>query len=122
MNDYYVIRDEDYLSHHGVKGQKWGVRKDDDKKKDGLHLKITPGLAVASGAAFLAAGGATLLARKIAKGSFVPGGFVVEKGVRGIHYSADVGKAVTNAVLAGGVGAMTVSSIKTIKDSTKKGD
>lgn len=25
--EYTIIRDEDYLEHHGIKGQKWGVRK-----------------------------------------------------------------------------------------------
>lgn len=26
------MKDENYLAHHGIKGQKWGVRKEEDKK------------------------------------------------------------------------------------------
>ena len=25
--EYIIIRDEEYLEHHGVKGQKWGIRR-----------------------------------------------------------------------------------------------
>lgn len=25
MNTIYIIGDKDYLMHHGIKGQKWGV-------------------------------------------------------------------------------------------------
>ena len=122
MKDYYYIEiDNDYLYHHGVKGQKWGVRKEDDNQhKKGVHLKVTPKLVAVSGATALTASGATFLARKLAKGSFVSGGYVVTKGIQGIHYSTDVGKAVTTALLAGGIGALTVASVKTIADSTKK--
>ena len=28
-----VVVDDNYLAHHGVKGQKWGVRKEDDEKE-----------------------------------------------------------------------------------------
>ena len=27
MKEIYIIRDEEYLAHHGIKGQKWGVRR-----------------------------------------------------------------------------------------------
>ncbi len=27
MKEIYIIRDEDYLEHHGVKGQRWGIRR-----------------------------------------------------------------------------------------------
>lgn len=37
MEKWIVIKDENYLEHHGIKGQKWGVRKqnseNDDEKK-----------------------------------------------------------------------------------------
>lgn len=27
MKDYYIKRNEEYLAHHGIKGQKWGIRR-----------------------------------------------------------------------------------------------
>lgn len=27
MSDYTIIRSDDYLAHHGIKGQKWGIRR-----------------------------------------------------------------------------------------------
>ena len=27
MKEYYIVRDNKYLEHHGIKGQKWGVRR-----------------------------------------------------------------------------------------------
>lgn len=33
MERLRVLNDSDYLAHHGVKGQKWGVRKEDDEKE-----------------------------------------------------------------------------------------
>ena len=27
MKKVYIIRDEEYLEHHGIKGQKWGIRR-----------------------------------------------------------------------------------------------
>lgn len=33
MERLRVVNDSDYLAHHGVKGQKWGVRKEDDEKE-----------------------------------------------------------------------------------------
>lgn len=29
---YLIIRREDYLAHHGIKGQKWGIRHDEKNK------------------------------------------------------------------------------------------
>ena len=119
---YYSM---DYLIHHGVKGQRWGVRRyqNEDgslKDKKGVHLDITPKFAIASGATFLGGAGATLLARKLITKSFIPVGKHVHTGARGIHPYTDVGKAVTTALVAGGIGALTVASIKTIHDSKKK--
>lgn len=119
---YYSMN---YLIHHGVKGQKWGVRRyqNEDgslKNNKGVHLDITPKFAIASGTAFLGGAGATLLARKLVTNSFIPVGKHVHTGVRGIHPYTDVGKAVATALVAGGIGALTVASIKTIHDSNNK--
>ena len=26
-SEFYIVRDEEYLEHHGIKGQKWGIRR-----------------------------------------------------------------------------------------------
>ena len=45
MEKVYIIRDEEYLEHHGIKGQKWGIRRyqnddgtftDEGKKRYGI--------------------------------------------------------------------------------------
>lgn len=73
MGEYYIPRD-DYLMHHGVKGQKWGVRNDPERtgrrrsglttandinQKRGLSkgAKIALGVGAGVAAAGLAAGG-----------------------------------------------------------------
>lgn len=33
MERLRVVNDSNYLAHHGIKGQKWGVRKEDDEKE-----------------------------------------------------------------------------------------
>jgi hypothetical protein len=37
METYYIIRADDHLAHHGVKGMKWGVRH--DKRKANRQAK-----------------------------------------------------------------------------------
>lgn len=121
---------QDYLSHHGVKGQRWGVRKyqnedgtytNEGKKKLSSDTKFKIGAYSAAGTAFLAGAGASLLVRKIKTGSFISGGYVVRKGQQGIKYRKSPGKTITTALLAGALGALTVgaaaNAIKTHKEN-----
>lgn len=87
--------DNEYLKHHGIKGQKWGIRNKDDtltnKGKRYKHYIKTAGV-------FMSAGVGYFLLRKSFTNKFVS--------------TKHVGTTVTNAVLAGGLASTLYSSIK----------
>ncbi|WP_407413548.1 hypothetical protein [Methanobrevibacter sp.] len=125
---------QEYLSHHGVKGQRWGVRryqnedgtlKNKEKKPLSSDTKFKIGAYSAAGTAFLAGAGASLLVRKIKTGSIVSGGYVVKKGQQGIKYRKSVGATVTKALLTGALAALTVGAaaniVKAHKDKKENG-
>ena len=146
-SEFYIVRDEEYLEHHGIKGQKWGIRRyqnsdgsltDEGKQRYGVDSNgkmskegeklynkdlniakntthITPNEARLKVAVAFTAAGSTFVARKLATGDFIPGGFGVEKGVKGIHWIKDVGKSTATALAAGGLGYLTMDSIYAIK-------
>ena len=134
MGIYVITRDENYLEHHGIKGQKWGVRryqnedgslKNKPKKELSSDTKFKIGAYSAAGTAFLAGAGASLLVNKIRGKSFISGGYVVRKGQQGIKYRKSVGKTITTALLAGAFAALTVgaaaNAIKAHKDKKENG-
>ena len=207
-SEFYIVRDEEYLEHHGIKGQKWGIRRyqnpdgsltkegmlryakyykdkqdenlqkslfkedgdpkdwkdnetrnqalerafdklEEKRKENDLSYKqmvsdIKAGKDISNkilnkkdflntvqkedairsartkkilkNVVPLTAAGSTFIARKIATGDFIPGGFGVEKGVKGIHWIKDIGKSTAIALAAGGLGYVTIDSIYEIKN------
>lgn len=125
--EYTIVRDEDYLEHHGIKGQKWGIRRFQNEdgtlteagrerytSGDGLREKknnrdtiktIATGVAIAGTAA--AATYAVLNSPKARE-------YVVnvgKKAVEGLGKTAErVGKAMTDAMIAS-MGAIAVSKL-----------
>lgn len=87
--------DDKYLIHHGVKGQKWGVRNEDgtltNKGKRYKHYAKTAGV-------FLSTGTGYLLLRKSITNKFVSTKYV--------------GRTITNAILSAGLAATLYDAIK----------
>lgn len=85
----------DYIYHHGVKGQRWGIRNDDDtltnKGKRYRHYAKTAGV-------FMSAGAGYLLLRKAFTNKFVS--------------TKHVGTTITNALLTAGLASTLYGSIK----------
>ena len=124
QNDYLEFRE---LYHHGVKGQKWGVRRyqnedgsltEEGKQRYLYDAKIKR--AVSVGSAFVTGASSTFVIRKLATGKYVSEGWRVKKGIQGIHKHSDVGKSVTTALLAGTLSAVTVNSIMKLKEDKLK--
>lgn len=108
-----IIYETDYLAHHGVKGMKWGVRKQrvlkgkkrgqtassikaSSKKKWSTKKKVAVGGAIAAGTALAAIGGYAIY-KNTKRAKAAKAGYLAAKQAAALNSLAEQGKRAMNS-------------------------